>query len=757
MTHTSYLSAIFFADIEGYTALMQKDEQKTLLLLDNYQQTLTRMVGKYDGEIVKNLGDGSICLFTSAVRSVECAIELQQELRLPPEVPLRIGLNLGDVHRKDDDVFGDAINVTSRIESMGKAGNILMSHSMYQKVKNHPEFKFQSIGKFDFKNVNETLEVFAIANEGFVIPKRKELVGKFKTKQSKIRKFVPAGIFAAMAIYFFAARFWQQDDSSETQVQNKIAVFFDDNIIKDSIYNMAGKMASDWIIHGITQNKLGQVISPENIEDYVEYSDIIEAGIVPSTKKKAVLTKYLKPSKIIKGEYYLNKNRLLFQCSITDGSMERTLHSFEPVECDSNAPLDCIEALKQRILGYLVTEDKKIINLEENPPNFQAYKIFNEKAKIKYLDDPYDPESLKLFEQAINADSTYFEPQIYKFLYYYNLEQYAIADSLLQRLLAKSGTHYRQQILLNEYEALLDGNLKRAHEYQKKEYNISPLHLETNSNMMIQSLQLVNKPKEIDSVYGEINMDGWDIPGCHFCQERLKIKAMSDIELGKYNEAIALLKDYGKEKDFVVLKKILLRAYIRSGDNSSADDILPNISLEESSNSWLEVYLFAAKEFIWMGNKKLANIYLDKIIKAVNEIEGPLDVRLSKIRAESLFFREDYEASEEVLEKLLSSSPELIYFNSLLAIVYQKSGKISQANSRLKVLENLRKDYQYGNLDYALAQYYASVSDEEKTINFLNKAIAEGHWFETGSFQNDPLLKAYFETEFFQQILTLRH
>ncbi len=123
---------------------------------------------------------------------------------------------------------------------------------------------------------------------------------------------------------------------------------------------------------------------------------------------------------------------------------------------------------------------------------------------------------MKLFEQAINADSTYFEPQIYKFLYYYNLEQYAIADSLLTSLLAKSGTHYRQQILLDQYEALLAGTLKRAHEYQKKEYNISPLHLETNSNMMIQSLQLVNKPKEIDSVYDEINMDGWDIPGAIF-------------------------------------------------------------------------------------------------------------------------------------------------------------------------------------------------------------------------------------------------
>lgn len=751
MTNTSYLSAIFFSDIEGYTAMMQKDEQKTLLLLDNYQQTLTRVVSEYDGEIVKNYGDGSICLFTSAVRAVECAIKLQQSLRLLPEVPLRIGLNLGDVHRKDGDVFGDAINVTSRIESMGIAGNILLSHSMYQKVKNHPEFKFQSIGKFDFKNVNETLEVFAIANEGFVIPKRKELAGKFKKKQSNLSKLVPIGIVLAMVIYFLATRFWQQSDSSETQVQNKIAVLKFDNNTGDTIYNIAGKMASDWIIHGITQNKLGQVISPEIIDDYSAASKI------PTTKNK-VVTNYLKPSKLIKGEYYLkNKNRLLFQCSITDEIMNRTLISFEPVDCDLESPLDCIEALKQRILGYLVTEDKKIINLEDNPPSYEAYKIFNEKAKIKYLDDPNDPGSLKLFDEAIMEDSTYFEPQIYKFLYYYNREQYAIADSLLKKLLKKSSTHYRQQILLNQYEALLNGNHKRAHEYQKREYNIIPLHLETNSNMMIHSLQLVNKPREIDSVYREINMEGLDKSKCYFCTERLKIKAMADIELGKYTDAIALLRDYGKEKGFVVLKNILLRAYIRSEDYTTAEEILANVPLTTSTITWLDAYLFAAKELLWMGNKKLANIYLDKIISVINEIEVPLEIKLSKIKAESLFFREDYKASEKVLEKLLSINPKLIYFNSLLAIVYHKSGKTSQANSRLKVLEDLRQDYQFGDVDYALAQYYANVSDEENTIKFLTKAIAEGHWFETGSFQNDPLLKAYFGTEAFDRILKFWH
>ena len=185
MANSTHLSAIIFSDMEGYTALMQKDEERTLQLLEKYEQTLAKVVQKHGGEIVKNYGDGSICLFSSAMGSIECAIELQKLMQEPPVVPLRIGVNLGVVHRKGDDVFGDAINITSRIESMGIAGNILLSHSMFQKVKNHPQFKFQSLGKFNFKNVESEIEVFAIANEGFAVPRKNQLLGKFKKERNR--------------------------------------------------------------------------------------------------------------------------------------------------------------------------------------------------------------------------------------------------------------------------------------------------------------------------------------------------------------------------------------------------------------------------------------------------------------------------------------------------------------------------------------------------------------------------------------------
>jgi hypothetical protein len=586
-----------------------------------------------------------------------------------------------------------------------------------------------------------------IDNKGNPIP------GKFSKSPFQKIYFFFLSIISIVSIGVVAMvvdkKFVQGDVLKDIPTGDKIAVLRFDNNTGDEKYDIAGKMATDWIIHGITQNQLGQVISPEIIDDY---SEILKASIIPSTETQ-VMTDYLKPSKIIDGEYYLNKNKLIFQCSITDEIMNKTLISFEPVECDLDAPLDCIEALKQRILGYLILEDDQILSLQEHPPNFKAYQLFNN-AKNKYQNKE---EFLKLLDLAIGEDSTYFEPKVYKIMYNYNKANYSTADSLLRQLSIKTGTYDRQQVLLNLYDALLKGDHKKAHVYQKKEYNITPFHMETNSNMMIISLQLVNRPEEIDSVFAEVDMEGWDLTKCNFCVERYKMKAMADIEFKRYEKAIALLKDFANEKELITLKNVLLRAYVRSENNQAADDLLASVPFTTSGNQWMYVNLFAAKEFIWMDKQNLANKYLDSIISELIKNEGDLGEDLQKLLAESLFYREDYAESEEVLKRILNSDPKLITINALLAIVHQKNNNKPAALDRLQALEDLREDYQYGNIDYALAQYYASVSDDENTIKYLMKAIAEGHWYETGSFQNDPLFKAYFETPAFKRVLKFWH
>ena len=167
---TRRLAAILFGDIAGYTLMMQQDESKALTRLAHYQQVLKVAIEDFDGEIVKNYGDGSLCLFSSVLDAVRCAQRLQEELTQEPIVPLRIGLHIGDVTYRDGDVYGDAINLASRIESFGIPGSILLSKDVYEKVKNQADFSFDELGTFTFKNVDQNIEIYAFANEGFPVP-----------------------------------------------------------------------------------------------------------------------------------------------------------------------------------------------------------------------------------------------------------------------------------------------------------------------------------------------------------------------------------------------------------------------------------------------------------------------------------------------------------------------------------------------------------------------------------------------------------
>ena len=539
-------------------------------------------------------------------------------------------------------------------------------------------------------------------------------------------------------------------DARGVTSSDKIAVLKFDNNTGDAKYDIAGKMAVDWIIHGITQNKVGQVISPDIISDY---SKILEASVV-STGENNLVTDYLKPSKIIEGEFFLNKNRLLFQCSIRGEILDKTLISFKPVDCDPNSPLECIEALKERILGYLVIEGNEISSLQGTPPSFEAYRYL-EMAKHQANNNNYK-EYLRLLDRAMAADSTFFEPRLYKFMYYFNREQYQIADSLLNKLNAKAEIDGRQQNILNLYASLLEADHRMAYEYQQKEYNITPFHLETNSSMMILSLQLVNKPQAVDSIFRVIDMQEGMLQRCAICAERYKIKALADIELQRYDEAIALLDDFASLKGYSMLKKVLLRAYIRSANYEPAKKLLSRVMLT-NSQEWMDISLFASKEYLMQDNKEWANQYLDKIIVALASAGTTNSREKQMVLAEVLFLREKYPEAKAILEELLNEDPSLIPQTALLAIVYQKIGRLAEAENQLKNLQAIKSKYLYGRVSYALAQYYAAIADEENVMKYLVRAVAEGHWYETSSFQNDPFFKAYFQGDGFKSILTYWH
>ncbi len=174
------LAAILFADIVGYTAMMQEDEPQTKLLRDQHRALLQAEVERHNGQVIQFYGDGSLNVFESAVEAVNCAMRIQLQSLQEPVVPLKIGIHLGDVVLDDEGAFGDGVNVASRIESLAIKGSVMISGKVFDEIKNHPTYKALSMGKFELKNVSDVVEVYAIVNDGLVVPRPQDLKGKVK-------------------------------------------------------------------------------------------------------------------------------------------------------------------------------------------------------------------------------------------------------------------------------------------------------------------------------------------------------------------------------------------------------------------------------------------------------------------------------------------------------------------------------------------------------------------------------------------------
>lgn len=176
------LAAIMFTDIQGYTALMQQDEEKAIRLRKRHREVFEAVTEKFNGKILQYYGDGTLSTFNSAIDAVKCGIEMQLTFREEPKIPVRVGIHTGDIMFTDDGIVGDGVNVASRIESLAAVQSVFISEKVYDEVKNQPGIRTTSMGKFELKNVDRPMEVFAIANPGLIVPDRDQVYGNARRK-----------------------------------------------------------------------------------------------------------------------------------------------------------------------------------------------------------------------------------------------------------------------------------------------------------------------------------------------------------------------------------------------------------------------------------------------------------------------------------------------------------------------------------------------------------------------------------------------
>jgi class 3 adenylate cyclase/pimeloyl-ACP methyl ester carboxylesterase len=163
------LAAILSADVKGYSRLMGEDEVGTIHTLNAYKEVMAGLIQHHHGRVVDAPGDNLLAEFASVVDAVQCAVEIQKELKtrnadLPENqrMEFRIGVNLGDVVEEKDKIFGDGVNIAARMETLAKGGGICISGTAYDQVEGKLGLSYEHLGEQTVKNIAKPMRVYRV-------------------------------------------------------------------------------------------------------------------------------------------------------------------------------------------------------------------------------------------------------------------------------------------------------------------------------------------------------------------------------------------------------------------------------------------------------------------------------------------------------------------------------------------------------------------------------------------------------------------
>jgi adenylate cyclase len=395
------LAAILFTDIIGYTAMMQKDEQNALAVTRHYIATLKQTAETFHGRILNDYGDGSLCCFPSATEAVKAAVQIQEQLQQEPKVPLRIGIHIGELFFEENKVMGDSVNVASRIQSLACANSILFSKEVFDKLRNQPEYKSVSLGKFEFKNIDEPLEIFALNNEGLIVPKREQLSGKLKEikKRSVRKKLLAATILLILALAAFMI-YKKYLTSSSFTGEKSIAVLPFENGGADN--------SEEYLTDGITQDIINKLSKMSSLEKVIGWFSV--RGFKKTTKTLKQIANELGVAAILTGTIQKQASKTHIIAELIEVGTNKRLWGDDFVYEDKD-----ILSIQSKVSSEIVTalnanisaEDRKKL-VKNYTENIEAYKLYRRGRSFwdKRTRESYDSAEAN-YKKAIDLDPDY--------------------------------------------------------------------------------------------------------------------------------------------------------------------------------------------------------------------------------------------------------------------------------------------------------------------------------------------------------------
>ena len=407
MSQSRQLAAIMFTDIVGYTALMGEDEEKAFELLEKNRLVQRPIIEEHNGRWLKEIGDGVLASFTTVSDAVYCAKAIQEACLLEDKLKLRIGIHQGEVVFKGEDVFGDGVNIASRLEPLAPIGGILVSESVHRNLGNKKNIESTFLREEQLKNVKEPIRIYSIQVEGaerVTIPEFSGAPPQALKKSWIPRKisFVVVGVLIVLLVSYFLYsnfRVGHAPESSGTPLDKSIVVL--------PFTNMSSDPEQEYFSDGMMEEILNHLVK---INDLKVISRTTAMQYKSTAKSVSEITDELNVATALEGSVRKEGNQIRITVQLIDGDTDTHLWS-ETYDRELTNIFDVQSDVAQQIAQVLkaqISPETKLIIESQPTANSEAYLIYlRARQKLNLRGEANLLEAEKLFEQAIEFDSSF--------------------------------------------------------------------------------------------------------------------------------------------------------------------------------------------------------------------------------------------------------------------------------------------------------------------------------------------------------------
>jgi adenylate cyclase len=365
MSQSRQLAAIMFTDIVGYTSLMGNDEQKAFDLLKKNREIQKPIIEQFNGRWIKELGDGVMASFNTVSDAVNAAIKIQKACDIAKDFQLRIGIHQGEVVFEADDVFGDAVNISARLQASAKPGCIYVSETVRNNVSNKKDIETRFVKDETLKNVKESVRIYEVISTYSEVISDSLLQEQFKKSSAKSIVVLPF----------------------ENMSPEKDQDYFCDGITEEIINTLAHIDSLKVIARTTSFSFKGKYADVRNIGKELGVETILEGSLRKSGDRLRITAQLIR---------------------VSDGShiwSEKYDREMKDVfEIQDELSLAIVEELKIQLF-----EEEKIQLLKSNTQNLNAYNYYL-KGRY-YWNNSRTKEgiekTIRYYEQAIDADPEY--------------------------------------------------------------------------------------------------------------------------------------------------------------------------------------------------------------------------------------------------------------------------------------------------------------------------------------------------------------